>query len=61
MKYPGNRSRHSSQLYSFNDIFGKEYKKQIKLRLKELIGDEPIGKQVRKAIKEAETVDAGVS
>lgn len=46
---------------SFNDIFGKENKKQIKVRLKELIGDEPIGKQVRKAIREAETADAGVS
>lgn len=40
---------------SYKDIFGKEYKKQVKNRMKELIGDEPIGKGVRSVIREAET------
>jgi len=40
---------------SYRDIFGKEYKKQVKNRMKELIGNEPIGKGVKSVIREAET------
>jgi hypothetical protein len=35
---------------SYKDIFGKEYKKQVKFRMKELLIDEPIGKMVRKVV-----------
>ena len=40
---------------SYKNLFGKEHKKQVKKRMKELIDNEPIGKGVRKVIHEAET------
>jgi len=40
---------------SYESIFGKKYKKQVKSRMKEIIGNEPIGKSVRSVIREAET------
>ncbi|MFX0083769.1 MAG: GPP34 family phosphoprotein [Candidatus Hodarchaeota archaeon] len=40
---------------SYKNIFGKEHKKQVKNRMKELIGSEPIGKGVRRVIRDAES------
>ncbi|MFX1427363.1 MAG: GPP34 family phosphoprotein [Promethearchaeota archaeon] len=42
---------------SFKDILGKNHKKEVKTRLKKLVADEPIGKQVKRAIREAETAE----
>jgi hypothetical protein len=43
----------------YRHFFGKEYRSQVKSKIKEIIVDEPIGNSVKWAIRDAESSDSG--